>query len=114
FGKILGGAGGVLLMLLFWLWFRYGRDHEAPTVIPQFDIPDRLSPASMGYIASGSYKTNLLAAALVDMAVKGYIRIKEIPKSGLFGKTHYTIEKLKSEGDDLGIEEKGLLQGLFP
>ncbi len=114
FGKILGGAGGVLLALMFGLWFRYGRDHESPTVVPQFDIPDRLSPASMGYIASGIYKNNLLTAALVDMAVKGYIRITEIPKTGLLGKTHYTIEKLKNEGNDLSTEEKGLLQGLFP
>lgn len=114
FGKILGGIGIAFLALMYFLWSRHGKDHESPTVVPQFDIPDRLSPASIGYIASGSYKNNLLAAALVDMAVKGYIRIKEIPKTGLFGKTHYTIEKLKSEGDDLGIEEKGLFQGLFP
>lgn len=112
-GKILGGAGALLLALMCFLWFRRGRDHESPTVVPQFDIPDRLSPASMGYIANGSYKNNLLAAALVDMAVKGYIKITEISKTGLFEKTHYKIEKLKSEGDDLGSAEKELLRGLF-
>ncbi|MBL8000734.1 MAG: DUF2207 domain-containing protein [Flavobacteriales bacterium] len=111
------GALVTLLLLLyyFFTWVRFGRDPDAPTVIPLFEPPDGLSPASVAMVMKGSYANDQITPAMIDLAVKGFIRIDEAKEDvllGLFSKTVYTIVKLKP-GSGLPPEEQALLNSMF-
>ncbi|MCT2562717.1 DUF2207 domain-containing protein [Chryseobacterium herbae] len=105
-----------LLLYLYSTWRKYGVDPETPTVYPQFNVPENLSPASLGYINSESFKNKYLTAGVVNLAIKGYVKIIEGEDSGLLGffntKT-FTLQKLKPADESLSKEEINLMNSLF-
>ncbi len=117
------GLLSVFVILLFGFfayffrtWQKYGVDPATPTIYPQFNAPDNMSPGSMGYIQHESFRNNFLTAALVNLAVKGYIKIIESESSGVFGvfkSKVFTIQKLKEPDQSLPVEEIGLMNNLF-
>ncbi|MCD8540707.1 MAG: DUF2207 domain-containing protein [Leadbetterella sp.] len=111
--KILSGIGVLFLLWMVYLWNRYGRDHPKPTVYPQFEVPDNLSPASLGFLHGGRYRNNMIAASLINLAVKGYIIIHEPAKKGLFSRSKFTLEKQKASDQSLPPEEATLMRELF-
>lgn len=113
---ILLAAGLGLMGYFFTTWQKYGRDPEKPVVYPQFSSPQNLSPASMGYLENGYYSNNMITAAIVDLAVKGFIKIVEEDKRilGIFGGKEYTLEKIKEQDQTLPLEEINLMNKLFP
>lgn len=111
--KILGGVIVLLLLAMAYLWHLFGRDHASPTVVPQFDVPEGLSPASLGYLSKGYYRNELLVASLINMAVKGVITITENKGKWPFRKQNFTISKNTAEKTNLSEEEKQLFSGLF-
>ena len=74
--------------------------------------PDGFRPGQVGTLVDESANTLDVSATIVDLAVRGYLRIDEIPKKGWFGKPDWTLTKLK-EGDDLLRYERLLLDGIF-
>lgn len=118
YGILIGGCIVFLALMLYLYstWMKYGVDPEIPTVYPQFNVPENLSPASLGYINSESFKNKYLTAAIVSLAVKGYVKIVEGEDSGLLGffntKT-FTLEKLKPADETLPKEEINLMNSLF-
>ena len=118
FGILIAGII-IFLGLLFYYystWKKYGVDPETPTVYPQFNSPDDLSPASLGYIQSESFKNKYLTAALVNLAIKGYVQIVESEDSGVFGlfkSKKFTVKKLKNPDQNLPKEEISLMNSLF-
>ncbi|MES9960109.1 MAG: DUF2207 domain-containing protein [Sedimenticola sp.] len=76
-----GGIGlvGVIILLGYYLfaWQRVGRDPEAGVIIPIYTPPKGYSPASMRFIRNMGYDKKAFSAALVNMAVAGYITISE-------------------------------------
>lgn len=118
FGVLIAGIVVFLGLLLYYYstWKKYGVDPETPTVYPQFNSPDDLSPASLGYIHSESFKNKYLTAALVNLAIKGYVQIVENEDSGIFGlfkSKQFTVKKLKNADQDLSKEEINLMNSLF-
>jgi len=91
----LAGAAGLLGILgyLFYAWNRVGRDPRPGTVVPIFSPPDELSPAAMRYIVEQKLDNRAFAAALVDAAVKGHVRLVEDDR-GFFQSTERRIERL--------------------
>ena len=59
------------------VWSRAGRDPRAGTVVPIFAPSDDLTPASMRYVTKEQADNRTFAAALVDMGVRGHIRLVE-------------------------------------
>ena len=53
-----------------------------------------------------------VTATIVDLAVRGYLRIDEIAKQGWFGKPDWTLVKLKDD-DKLKRYEALLFNSLF-
>ncbi|MBK7285954.1 MAG: DUF2207 domain-containing protein [Flavobacteriales bacterium] len=52
---IIGGIITLLLLLYYIVtWIRFGRDPDLPTVIPLFEPPDAMSPASVGMVMEES------------------------------------------------------------
>jgi len=85
------GLGGVLAYL-FYAWRKAGRDPTAGTVVPIFSPPDNLSPAAMRYIVEQKLDNRAFAAALVDAAVKGHVRLVEEDR-GFFRSNERRIER---------------------
>ncbi len=85
------GLGG-LIAFLYTAWQRAGRDPRAGTVVPIFSPPDGLTPSAMRYLTKQKFDNRAFAAALVDAAVKGHIKLVE-DDGGIFGKTKRSIER---------------------
>jgi len=70
---------GVFILLIYFsaVWFEFGRDPRHGTIIPLFAPPKDFSPAAVRYVHCMRYDRKAFAAALIDMAVKGYLKIRE-------------------------------------
>jgi hypothetical protein len=77
--SIVAACAGVLLMLVYFaiVWIEHGRRPPRGTVIPLFAPPKDFSPAAVRFVYRMSYDRKAYAASLVDMAVKGYLKIAE-------------------------------------
>jgi uncharacterized membrane protein YgcG len=91
-------------------WKRAGRDPRPGTVVPIFSPPDDLTPAGMRYVTKMGADNRTFAAALVDMGVRGHIRMSE-EDPGWFSSTKVRIERLASE-KPLPEEEQAALREL--
>ena len=98
--SLLIGLGGLGILLSYYLivWFRVGRDPDEGTIIPLFEPPHKLSPASMRYIRKMSYDNEAFSSAIVNLAVKGYLTISK-------GRKHYTLTR--QEGAEMFPLSKG-------
>ena len=109
-------VAGLLILLFYylWAWFAVGRDPEKGTVIPRFTPPDNLSPAAMRFIMEMGFDNKTFASALINLAVKGYLRITEEEKAlGLV--TTYTLTKTgEKPREPLSKGEQKLADKLFP
>jgi hypothetical protein len=74
----------VLFGMLF-LWWRRGRDPRKRPVTVQYEPPKDVSPAEAGVLIDERADMRDVIATLVDMAVRGYIRIEEKEEPQLFG-----------------------------
>ncbi|SEW02886.1 DUF2207 domain-containing protein [Kaistella antarctica] len=113
-GALLAAALG-LLGYFFTSWQKYGVDPQKPIVYPQFNAPQNLSPASLGYLENEYYSEQMITAAIVSLAVKGFIKIIEDDKRvlGIFGSREYTLEKIREQDQTLPKEEINLMNKLF-
>ncbi|MEP7130940.1 MAG: DUF2207 domain-containing protein [Sphingomicrobium sp.] len=105
---LLGLAG--LAAYYFLAWSRAGRDPRAGTVVPIFAPPDGLTPAGMRYLTKMGADNRTFAAALVDMGVRGNIRMIEEDGGWLSGKK-LRLKRLTS-GKPLSDEEEAALDCL--
>lgn len=74
--------------------------------------PDGLRPGQLGTLVDERANTLDVTATIVDLAVRGYLRIDEVPKHGWFGKPDWTLTRLK-DPDGLLAYERSLFNGLF-
>lgn len=96
---------------LFNAWRRYGRDPEAGVVFPHYEPPAGYSPASLRYVRRMGYDNATFTAAVINLAVKGYLRIEQEDQFLGFGK-RYVLTKTASE-EPLAPGEDALLRRLF-
>ena len=71
-----------LLLLFAWyvpVWLRYGKDPNAGVLVTRYEPPEGFSPASLRYIEQMQYDDKVMTAAVVNLAVKGYLRIDVEP-----------------------------------
>lgn len=90
---------------LFLAWRRYGKDPDEGVVFAHYEPPDGYSPGSMRYIRKMGYDADTLTAAIVSLAVKGYLTIRNDDHE-------YVLERAESDAD-LGPGEAVLLEKLF-
>jgi hypothetical protein len=112
-GPPIVGALALALILGFYFvaWQRAGRDPTAGTVVPLFTPPDDLSPAGMRYVVEQGSDNRAFAAALVDMGVRGHIRISE-EDGGWLSRDKRLIERLPGK-DPLPEDEQAALGQLL-
>lgn len=99
-----------LLGYYFVAWKRAGRDPRAGTVVPLFSPPDGLTPAGMRYILNMAADDRTFAAALVDMGVRGHIKLSE-EEGGFFSRDKTRLERLAG-AEPLPPDEEAALREL--
>ncbi len=105
----------LVFIVHFYLWWTRGRDPKGQgTIIPEFDVPDRLTPAEVGTVVDENCGQKELVAEIISLAERGYLKLRREEEKGLLGKTtDYVFTRLK-DGADLGEKhEADLLAGLF-
>ena len=106
---LLAGLG-----LLYWRWYTAGRDpSERQTIVPEYEPPDQIRPAQLGVILDESADTKDVTATIVDLAVRGYLKITERQQQGIFGKKDWTLDATGKTTADLLPYERIVYDGLF-
>lgn len=100
---------GLTLLCGYFLvaWSLVGRDPAAGVIIPLYASPAGLSPAALRFIERMGYDHKAFAAALVNLAVKGAVVIREEDGS-------FTLERTDRAATDPAAGEQALLNTLFP
>jgi len=107
-----------VFMFCFKVWKKYGQDPEInKTIIPEYGVPENLSPIEVGMLlTNGRFKNDLISAAVISFAVKGLISIEEMEKKFLVAKdfrlNNLTLED-KSKFNNLTATEKILFDSIF-
>jgi uncharacterized membrane protein YgcG len=106
---------GVLLLLgyYYFIWDRVGRDPPAKVIIPEYTPPADQSPASMRYVLRMGYDHEVFGAAVLSLAVKGYLTIQQDAGALGFGKTFTLVRNTAPKGKPLTADEQVLLGQLF-
>ena len=107
----------ISLLISYKIWRKHGDDPRmVKTIIPEFEIPENLTPMEMGVIMkSGGFGNNVITASIVNLAVKGYLIMQEEKEKILFVKyNEYKFVRTEKEVDDkLYPGEAKLLEKLF-
>jgi len=82
---LLGAAAG--LYYLFYAWRKAGRDPDAGPVIPLFTPPQNLSAAATRYISEMAFDDRAFTAAILDLGVKGQLKITDTGKTLVLNRT---------------------------
>ena len=72
-------AVGAFCYYLF-AWYKVGRDPDIGPVVPRFNPPEGLSPQAARFIRKMGWDDKNLAVTLVNLAVKGAVKLEEKPK----------------------------------
>lgn len=101
-------ATGVLILLLYYLiaWAEVGRDPRPGIIMPLYEPPATLSPAGMRYLVRMGFDNKTFAAAILDMAARGYLKLKEQAGS-------YTLTRQDKGERVLTPDEKQIAGALF-
>lgn len=97
-------------------WRRYGRDPKGKRVIvPEYEAPDGLKPVEAGTVADFRTDNRDITATIIDLAVRGYIKIIETTHDRKFLKDTKTYSLRLENADYNGLNsfEKTLMQGIF-
>jgi uncharacterized membrane protein YgcG len=107
-----------VFLVMLALWRRVGRDPRRLPVAVRYEPPDALTPAEAGTLMDYSADMRDITATLVDLAVRGHLRIEEREESALLGlisRREYLFHRLTPPADapPLGSHESRMLAGLF-
>jgi len=90
----------------------YGQ--KGPVAV-QFAPPEGVRPGLVGTIIDEEANTIDVSATVVDLAVRGYLLIKEVDSGGVFKRTDWQLTKLvpPEQAETLVPYEETLLSGIF-
>lgn len=105
---LLGLVSLIGLCFFYYLaWARAGRNPRRGTIVPIFTPPDDLTPPAMRYVTRMGADNRTFAAALVDMGVRGHIKLVEEDRGWLAGK-EIRLERLAASSQLPEEEESAL------
>jgi uncharacterized membrane protein YgcG len=123
FGWFLGSNPILFLPLLtlgamFALWHSVGRNPDpGVSVAPQYEPPKGICPAEAGTLVDDTIHPRDITSTIVDLAVRGYIKIEEKVETILvFHHKDYLFHLLKPRdqwGPDLTPHERVMLDNIF-
>jgi uncharacterized membrane protein len=104
--------------VMFALWWYKGRDPDpGRSIAPMYEPPPGMSPAETGALIDDSVHPRDITSTIVDLAVRGYVKIEETVDTNLliFHSKDYIFHLLKpaSEWQTLAPHEQVMLQNIF-
>jgi uncharacterized membrane protein len=107
-----------VFVYLFKEWWQKGKEPKIKKpIIVQYEPPDDLRPAEVNLIMNQKVQIKDITATVIDLAVRGYIKIREvkIKKYGIFKRNDYELIKLKNFeiAQELREYERELLREIF-
>jgi hypothetical protein len=101
-------TSGFLVTLLYYLiaWSAVGRDPARGVIMALYEPPANLSPSAMRYLMRMGYDNKTFAAAILDMGVRGFLKITE--ESGA-----YRLTLTGKDARALTPDEKQIASTLF-
>jgi uncharacterized membrane protein YgcG len=107
----------VTFAVMFTLWWYRGRDPDSGvSVAPMYEPPAGISPAEAGTLLDDSIHPRDITSTIVDLAVRGFIKIEEVVDKGLvFSHKDYVFHLLKKREDWTGLapHEQVMLENIF-
>lgn len=97
---------GVIITLLYFIlaWNKVGKDPKKGTIIPLYYPPEGFSPPALRYISRMGFDTKAFSSSIINMAVSGFLNIKE-ESSGLLGGKTFSIIRTGKDRSVLSPEE---------
>jgi len=104
-------------LAMFVLWWFKGRDpNPGLSVAPMYEPPAKMSPAEVGALLDDKIHPRDITCTIVDLAVRGYVKIEEVVVKGLvFSHKDYVFHLLKprEQWRDLALHEQVMLEHIF-
>lgn len=99
---------GLLILIIYYLiaWIMVGQDPSKGIIVPRFAPPKGFSPAATRYVMRMGYSDRVFAAAIVNMAVKGYVTIHE-------DDGEFSLTRTNNDESVLSSGEKRIAKKLF-
>ncbi len=119
------------LLGMFRIWSTRGREPQTGSIVPQWREPQGLRPGIAGTLVDQSADMRDIVATLLDLAVRGYLTIKEVPPDGILrdltessflgkalkalgiGKNDWELERTDKPETDLARFEREVVDGVF-
>ncbi len=99
--------GLIILLVYYWIiWLKVGKDPEKGVIFPHYEPPPGYSPASLRYVLNMSYDNTCFAAAIINLAVKGFLKIEEDDDD-------YSLELTGKENIEMAPGEAAIVKKLF-
>lgn len=84
------------------------------TVAVQFTPPQGVQPGMVGTVIDETANPIDVSATVIDLAVRGFLRIEETEAGGMFGRTDWTLTRLDPPAHERLLPyERMLLDGIF-
>jgi len=104
--------------VMFTMWWYKGRDPETGrSIAPQYEPPKDISPAEAGTLIDDTLDPRDITSTIIDLAVRGYIKIEQIEVPGIFSHhKDYNFHLVKPQsqwGPDLAAFESAMLENIF-
>lgn len=104
----------LVLAAMLMTWWTIGRDPAGrDTIMVEYEPPDGLTPAEVGTVIDEQVDPRDISATIIDLAVRGYIRIEPVSEGGMFSRPEVRFEKVKDASDELADHEREMMRGLF-
>jgi uncharacterized membrane protein len=104
-------------VVMYTMWYWKGRDpNPGISVAPMYEPPKGMTPAEAGTMIGDSVHPRDVTSTIVDLAVRGYIKIEEITeKHILMSSKDYIFHLLKPMNDwqNLAPHERLMLENMF-
>jgi hypothetical protein len=94
-------------------WWQDRARRRRQIIIPQYEPPKNFTPAHMSILESPESDVADVTATLIDLAVRGFIKIDQIQAKTWFRSANYRLTKLETGKGPLAPFESKLLAGLF-
>jgi len=104
---IVASVGLIILLIYYGLtWMKVGKDPEEGVIFPHYEPPSGYSPASLCYVLKMGYENTCFAAAIINLAVKGFLKIEEVDDE-------YSLELTGEENIEMAPGEAAIIKKLF-
>ena len=108
----------VAFVFMAWFWYSKGRDPRRNPISVQYEPPDKLTPGEAGTLVDSEVSMRDITATIVDLAVRGYLKIEQQETSQALGLVHHKSfifhrTKDASQWATLKAHEQELLKALF-